>query len=102
MPALEIVRLVREPGTENTSDGHVLRVLYRTIRAAFVLGIAYAIYQAVGGERFVAGVHGYGAPRLRTDPVSLTGLGLLLGVVAALLLAFLPPPHFSRRKVPRG
>jgi hypothetical protein len=43
----------------------------------------------------VASIYRYGVAGLATDSVGLTGLGLVLGVVAALMLAFLPPPHWS-------
>ncbi len=94
--ALDIVRRVRTPGTEGTSYGYVLRMLHRTTMVAFFLGAGYALYHADGWEVVLAGVQRHGQPGIMTDPVRLTGVGLVLGVVAALLLAFLPPPHWSR------
>ena len=95
VPALNIARIVREPGTDGTSYGRVLDTLYRTTCKVFLLGVVYALYKVVGGPMIVASIYRYGVAGLASDPVGLTGLGLVLGVVAALLLAFLPPPHWS-------
>jgi hypothetical protein len=95
VPALDIVSRVRGPGTEGTSYGTVLNTLYRTMLRASLFGVVYALYHAARGPDIVASIYRHGTPGLLTDPVRLTGLGLVLGVLAALLLAFLPPPHWS-------
>lgn len=85
--ALELVKRVKH--AKGVSYGTVLKVLHGTAVVAFLGGAVYAL--GLCGDH----AHRYGG-LLRSDPTRLTGIGLGLGFVAALVLAFLPPPHFSQ------
>lgn len=68
----------------------VIRVLHWTAVLAFLIGAGYAatlragVYVEVGPFRAAT-----------ADPWQLQGIGLILGALAAVMLAFLPPPHWS-------
>ena len=55
---------------------------------SFLLGAVYALAQSDTARRY--------GERWMSDPTRLTSFGLGLGFVAAILLAFLPPPHLSQ------
>jgi multisubunit Na+/H+ antiporter MnhB subunit len=84
--ALELVKRVKD--AKGVSYGKVLRVLHGTAGAAFLLGAVYALAQSDTARRY--------GRRWMSDPTWLTGIGLGLGFLAAILLTFLPPPHFSQ------
>lgn len=84
--ALELAKRVKH--AKGVSYGTVLRVLHGTAGAAFLVGAVYALGLCDKVRR--------DGGLWMSDPTRLTGIGLGLGFLAAILLAFLPPAHFSQ------
>ena len=85
--ALELVTRVKV--AKGVSYGRVLQVLHGTAVIAFLGGAVYAVAVCGAEARRQGG-------RWMSDPAPLNGLGLGLGLVAALVLAFFPPPQLQQ------